>query len=347
MRKTVRHFQATLVVLTLLSLAGISLFAILHQNQQKLAALGETRCQAIQGAEQLRRTSDDLTRMARTFVITGDPLFSSQFETVIAIRDGLTPRPHRYQRVYWDFRAIHDAAPSEDSADIPAQPFALLDLLAHTGISDHEFQLLQQAKTHSDLLAVLERQAMSRVTSAIEQGDESARRAAVHTLFDENYHESKIRVMQPINEFILALDQRTRNLVEQQSRKTRLTHLLLGGDLLALAFTVFHLFQRTGGLHHRLLRALERQVRERTAALQDTCQKLQKEIEKREAAQREVKILRGLLPICSQCKSIRDDQGLWNRIEDYLREHSEAEFSHGICPQCFGQLYPEFEYEGP
>ena len=53
-----------------------------------------------------------------------------------------------------------------------------------------------------------------------------------------------------------------------------------------------------------------------------------------------VKILRGLLPICARCKKIRDDDGDWNQIETYIREHSEAEFSHGICPECTPALFP-------
>ena len=53
-----------------------------------------------------------------------------------------------------------------------------------------------------------------------------------------------------------------------------------------------------------------------------------------------VKKLSGLLPICASCKKIRDDKGYWNQIESYVREHSEAEFSHGICPECMKKLYP-------
>ena len=49
-----------------------------------------------------------------------------------------------------------------------------------------------------------------------------------------------------------------------------------------------------------------------------------------------------LLPICSGCKKIREDNGSWTRIEQYISEHSEAEFSHGICPDCAKRLYPEF-----
>ena len=57
----------------------------------------------------------------------------------------------------------------------------------------------------------------------------------------------------------------------------------------------------------------------------------------------EVKTLSGFLPICASCKKIRDDNGYWNQIEEYIREHSEAEFSHGICPDCKTKLYPELD----
>ena len=56
----------------------------------------------------------------------------------------------------------------------------------------------------------------------------------------------------------------------------------------------------------------------------------------------QVKILKGFLPICAKCKAIRNDEGHWQQIESYLRERSEAEFSHGICPVCLKELYPEF-----
>jgi hypothetical protein len=58
----------------------------------------------------------------------------------------------------------------------------------------------------------------------------------------------------------------------------------------------------------------------------------------------EVKQLSGLLPICASCKKIRDDKGYWNQIETYISAHSEAQFTHGICPECAKRLYPK-EYE--
>jgi hypothetical protein len=56
----------------------------------------------------------------------------------------------------------------------------------------------------------------------------------------------------------------------------------------------------------------------------------------------EIKTLKGILPICAHCKKIRNDQGYWQQVENYVSEHSEAEFSHSICPECVKILYPEF-----
>jgi HAMP domain-containing protein len=74
---------------------------------------------------------------------------------------------------------------------------------------------------------------------------------------------------------------------------------------------------------------LEERVRKRTAEL--------------EKALTEVKQLSGLLPICAKCKKIRDDQGYWQQIESYIRDHSEAEFTHGLCPECCRELYPNLK----
>lgn len=59
-------------------------------------------------------------------------------------------------------------------------------------------------------------------------------------------------------------------------------------------------------------------------------------------AMAKVKTLSGLIPICASCKKIRDDQGFWNQMERYISEHSDVQFSHGICPDCMRRLYPDF-----
>ena len=101
---------------------------------------------------------------------------------------------------------------------------------------------------------------------------------------------------------------------------------------------------------------LEQKVRERTAELVEANGALKTEVAQRkqaeeereklirelQAALSEVKTLSGLLPICASCKKIRDDKGYWSQIEEYIRKHSDAEFTHGLCPGCAEKLYPEF-----
>jgi DNA-binding NtrC family response regulator len=59
-----------------------------------------------------------------------------------------------------------------------------------------------------------------------------------------------------------------------------------------------------------------------------------------EHSAREIKKLRGILPICASCKKIRDDKGYWTQVEVYISGHSETEFTHGICPECAEKMYP-------
>ena len=62
-----------------------------------------------------------------------------------------------------------------------------------------------------------------------------------------------------------------------------------------------------------------------------------------QAALAENKVLRGLIPICANCKKVRSDEGYWKQIEDYLLDYSDARFSHCICPECAKKLYPDFD----
>jgi hypothetical protein len=64
-----------------------------------------------------------------------------------------------------------------------------------------------------------------------------------------------------------------------------------------------------------------------------------KDSEKIKKALEEIKTLRGLIPICAHCKKIRDKEGYWNQLENYIQGHSEAEFTHSLCPECITELY--------
>jgi len=66
-----------------------------------------------------------------------------------------------------------------------------------------------------------------------------------------------------------------------------------------------------------------------------------------QTAMQEIKVLKGILPICMRCKKIRDDQGYWKQLEQYISDHSDARFSHGICQECASTLYPEYFSDSP
>jgi len=104
---------------------------------------------------------------------------------------------------------------------------------------------------------------------------------------------------------------------------------------------------------------IEGLVAMRTAALMEGIDRLRQEVAQRRGAEAdrdkmvrelqhalsEVKTLRGLLPMCCNCKKIRDNQGLWNEIEQYILQHSEAQLTHGICPDCVKALYPNLFHD--
>lgn len=75
----------------------------------------------------------------------------------------------------------------------------------------------------------------------------------------------------------------------------------------------------------------------------DLRHKMQERVEELSAALEEIRTLEGLLPMCSNCKKIRDDHGVWQEVESYLMSKTEASFSHGLCPDCIHDLYPTYK----
>ncbi|MBN1654396.1 MAG: PAS domain S-box protein [Deltaproteobacteria bacterium] len=107
------------------------------------------------------------------------------------------------------------------------------------------------------------------------------------------------------------------------------------GSLVTLETNAVPVFDSGGAFQG--YRGVDRNITERKLA-QEERDRLILQLRKTLA---EVKSLRGIFPICASCKRIRDDKGYWNQIESYIRDHSEAEFTHGICPECMRRLYPD------
>ncbi|MFZ5572137.1 MAG: hypothetical protein ACOZF0_17185 [Thermodesulfobacteriota bacterium] len=123
---------------------------------------------------------------------------------------------------------------------------------------------------------------------------------------------------------------------------------------------LFQAFARQKEVEEQLLRHrqdLETIVEQRTSSLKEANEQLTTEMNGRKKMEQErenligelqralgeVKKLSGMLPICSHCKKIRDDKGYWSQVESYIQKHSEAEFSHSICPDCARQFYPDLK----
>ena len=109
--------------------------------------------------------------------------------------------------------------------------------------------------------------------------------------------------------------------------------------ILAIIFILSIVIIQQGLRESRKRRLVEQKLQEHYDQLEDLVKERTADLEK---ALSDVKLLSGFLPICASCKKIRDDKGYWNQIESYIQQHSEAEFSHSICPECAEQLYPKF-----
>jgi PleD family two-component response regulator len=138
----------------------------------------------------------------------------------------------------------------------------------------------------------------------------------------------------------------------------KVTGFEVGGmDYVTKPFQVEELLARVKT--HLALRQLQQQLEAQKRQLEAQNVQLQQEIAERQRAEAEreqlighlqealanIKTLSGLIPICAACKKIRDDTGYWNQLESYLLSHTEAEFSHGICPECVRRLYPDLADE--
>ncbi len=195
---------ATLIVL-------VYLFVHMRQASAELDEAADNRYHSYLLASELRQSSDDLTRLGRTYVVTGDPSYEQQYNAILDIRNGKAPRPQEYNRIYWDFVAAGQAKPRPDGETVPLQ-----ELMKKSGFTDEEFAKLKEAQANSDGLVQLEVRAMNAVKGkfADAQGnytvagpaDMELARKLVHS---KEYHQFKAQIMKPIDDFFVLLDKRT------------------------------------------------------------------------------------------------------------------------------------------
>jgi methyl-accepting chemotaxis protein len=185
----------------------------LNQTSAEVSAAQSARYASSLLADELRQSSDDLTRLARTYVMTGDAEWERQYFEVLDIRNGKKPRPAGYEKIYWDFRAAGVEPPKGigSSGTVP-----LLDMMKTAGFTDAEFAKLKEAAGNSDDLVRTETVAMNLVKGLYDDGkggftqkgepDLPKAQAMMH---DKNYHAFKAKIMKPVDEFLRMLDERT------------------------------------------------------------------------------------------------------------------------------------------
>lgn len=218
------HLAVALLVLVLFVIS----FRLYVDAERDIELAHQQRLQSFLLADELRQSSDDLTRMVRTYAVTGDERYRRYFNEIFAIRNGDLPRPVDYHHIYWDLVDETDRRPRAT-----AKAVALLDLMREAGFTESELSQLVSAKQASDALTQIEQEAMRLVAS----GEPMLREQALRMLHDTAYHQAKAGIMQPIDQLYSLMRQRTDAAViaaERQARLLRALFVLLGVMLLWL-----------------------------------------------------------------------------------------------------------------
>ena len=216
--------KTTFTVLTCLSIiAGLATaFATLKSRSasEEEAAAYDNRYRSYLLADELRQSSDDLTRLGRTYVVTGDASYKQQYLDILSIRNGEKPRPQAYHRIYWDFVAGGNAKPRPDETAVSLQ-----ELMKRQGFTDAEFKELDEAQKKSDGLVGLEVEAMNLVEGKDKNGKPLAapdRSRAIELMHSKEYHQYKSQIMVPIDRFFVMLEERTQSRIDEASSRAAL-----------------------------------------------------------------------------------------------------------------------------
>jgi PAS domain S-box-containing protein len=202
-----------IVFTVLVGLLTVQLFvmSLVARIQQQIVASSSRRYQSYQLAAELRQSSDDLTRMARTYVVTTDPIYEQYFRDILAIRNGKQGRPTNYSCIYWDFVTAEQQPPSDAGLAVPLET-----LMRRMQFTEDELAKLREAEHRSNELVLLEDKAMNAVKGRFQDksGAFTIEKApdlqlARDLMHGRDYHLAKGKVIEPIKEFLLMLDERT------------------------------------------------------------------------------------------------------------------------------------------
>lgn len=184
------------------------------QLAQRLTQAQIVRMESFQLADELRQSSDDLTRMVRTYVVTNDEKYVRFFEKILAIRNGTAPRPIGYEGIYWDLitSTTEPSLPATDTTKMAS----LESRMMRSGFTIDEFHLLKTSQNESDALVRLEKVAMHAIKGEFDDGlgtfsvkKSPAQALAIQLVHGKQYHEAKARIMKPLQAFHQKVNART------------------------------------------------------------------------------------------------------------------------------------------
>ncbi len=199
-----RIYSFVLFALVVILLATLFSFWRMTTATDDIIKVNENREKSNQLALELRLSSNDLTRMARSYVMTGNKKYLEQYQQVLDIRNGKMAKPVDYYQEYWQLMDINNPV-----APRPAgKAVALEELFKQAGFTNEEFEKLKQAKDLSNNLAQLENQAFELIEKYGAEGEGEAQHKAHEMLFGQEYSNSKRTIMEPISQFIELMETR-------------------------------------------------------------------------------------------------------------------------------------------
>jgi methyl-accepting chemotaxis protein len=209
---SIKKLLSITAILTALSLIiTASMLYLTSQKQDLLYEKQVNRYSSYLLADELRQSSDDLTRLARTYVLTGDEKYEKMYWDILAIRNGEKSRPQHMERIYWDLVLDYGQKPRSDG-----ETKALNELMKEAGFTEQEFAALKEAQGNSDGLVTTETIAMNAVKGLYDDGNGNYTRRdtpdlvmARKIMHDAQYHKDKASIMTPVNKFLQLLDERT------------------------------------------------------------------------------------------------------------------------------------------
>lgn len=219
----------------------ISVVTVLQLNGllQKVDDMAQVRYHSYQAADELRQSSDDLTRLGRTYVLTADDTYEKMYMDILAIRNGQKPRPENYHTIYWDLVLSYGQKPKPDG-----QRISLQQMMENLGFTQSEFKLLKQAQQNSDALVNMEVKAMNAVKGLYpdssgnytKKGEPDLAMAAA-LLHSKEYHQEKAKIMAPIDTFFQELEARTNRQFDMAAQEVQTT-VLIGNISLIAVFVI-------------------------------------------------------------------------------------------------------------